>query len=148
MPRAVPWVLAAALAACGEKPPPEEPWEYGHHAHHPVYGGVLVELGEHEAHVEVVHDAGEGSLTAYIWDGHVEEPIFISMDSIEVSLGAGGQVTLRPVTDPKTGDRPGRASKFTGNADALRGLEGFRGTIRKLVVAGGTYEAVAVEGEE
>jgi hypothetical protein len=136
------WILlCAALAGCGGEPPEAE--EHDHHAHSAVYGGVLVEIGDHLAQVELVHDPDAATVTAYVWDGHVEKPIFLTMDAIELSVETG-TVTLRPVEDPKTGDRAGHASKFVGKAEGLESIDG--GTIRRIDLSGRAFEALEIGG--
>jgi len=48
----------------------EQPEEHG--AHEAKHGGELVALGDHAAHIEVLHDDGAGTVTVYVYDGAVE----------------------------------------------------------------------------
>ncbi|MHC4223288.1 MAG: hypothetical protein ACYSX0_05910 [Planctomycetota bacterium] len=134
------WRIAAAgnvallaftvLTACGRNEPESEDAEHAC-AHAPIYGGQLIEIGEHFAQVELVHESATGKLTAYIWDGHVEHARPVAMKSISVTIG-GEQVKLLPVSNPLTGDEPGRSSQFEGRSERLRDVEGFDGVLGKL----------------
>lgn len=142
----------AVLALLGCNEPLEQPVEDdaadAEHVHDPVYGGVLVEVGEHFAQVELVHDAEAGELTAYIWDGHVSDAVPLEMTGIAVEGTAGGKafkLELRPVEDELTGDRAGHASCFAGKAMQLRGAERITGTLARLVIMDQTFERVAFE---
>jgi hypothetical protein len=118
------------LCACGEQAPESE--EVGHRcAHAPVYGGQLIEIGEHFAQVELLHESATGKLTAYVWDGHVEHARPVAMKSIRVTIG-GEPVELLPVSNPLTGDGPGSSSQFEGRSERLRDIEQFDGVLGRM----------------
>jgi hypothetical protein len=123
-------LAVAVLSACGRNAPESEETEHACD-HAPLYGGQLIEIGEHFAQVELVHESATGRLTAYIWDGHVEHPRPIAMKSIRVIVG-GEQVNLLPVSNPLTGDEPGRSSQFEGQSERLRDVERFDGALGKM----------------
>ena len=69
------------LVACG--------YEHGSHDDHnhaPPHGGRLVELGDHEFQVELVHSAEEGTLDAHLWDGHAEVPVPTTQKLLQVKV--------------------------------------------------------------
>src|SRR5688500_19232769 len=107
-------VVASALAACGK----DEPRQTGgtsttdrpagssgalpmpttpaaaHEPHDPKHGGRVLELGEHEGHLEVVHDRTAGTLTAYVYDADMKP---IESEAPVVNLVKGGvQIPMTP----------------------------------------------------
>ena len=91
----------------------------------PPHGGVLLEVGEEVAHVEMVHDAKAGKLTLYILDGKAEKAEAISGDvKINLKTSAGPkQLEAKPV-DAKDG----KASQFEVADEALK-AEKLKGRI-------------------
>ena len=118
------------LPACGGNAPESEEAEHAF-AHAPIYGGQLIEIGEHFAQVELVHEPGTGKLSAYIWDGHVEHARPVAMESIRITIGAY-VMKLLPVSNPLTGDEPGRSSQFEGQSERLRDVERFEGVLGRM----------------
>lgn len=62
--------------------------EHHHHGHGETgpHGGALVAIGEEAAHLEVVLDATTGKVTAYVLDGHAENPISIKVEQLELAF--------------------------------------------------------------
>ncbi|MHC4955341.1 MAG: hypothetical protein ACYTGZ_15925 [Planctomycetota bacterium] len=147
--------IAAALVAC------EKPHDHGEHEHldtghdhAPKYGGRLVELGEHEFQVELVHHADTGMLDAYIWDGHVEVPVPCAMTALQVRASVGDKdvtVVLGQAKNLYAEETDGKASKFSGQHDALKGAKDFDGELVEVTVADKSFSNVAfhyhAEGE-
>jgi ABC-type Zn2+ transport system substrate-binding protein/surface adhesin len=73
------------------------------HAHAPKMGGVLVDL-DHLVQVEFVIDREAGTLTAYIWDGHVEKGVEIEQETLAVRLD-DFDLKLKKVKSELTGAR-------------------------------------------
>ena len=97
------------------------------HAHdHPSVGphdGSLVELGNHEYHIEVTHDAT--SVTLYVLDGHAKQVVPIDTSEVTINLmqaGAPKQFTLP--ANPDSSDPAGESSRFTlADADLVALLD-------------------------
>ncbi len=86
------------------------------HAHdHPSTGphnGTLVELGNHEYHLEVTHDAT--SVTLYVLDDHAAQVVAVDAKQVTINLMLAGtpkQFTL-PAT-PDATDPEGKSSRFS-----------------------------------
>ena len=149
-------VFAALVTACGSgsdapepEPEPEpaaEEHEEGHAAHDPQYGGTLIELGAHEANIEIVLDAEAGKLTAYLWDAHVTGPARSDMKSIEVTCGQG-TFQLLPVANELTGETVGDTSKFEVTDEKLRGAKEVEGTIASLELMGLSFTETEFHAE-
>ena len=56
----------------------------GHTPHDfkPQHGGQLVELGDHEPMVEIVHDAAAGVITLYVFDDHLALRSFLHLRQV------------------------------------------------------------------
>jgi hypothetical protein len=140
-------LLALALAACGEKPagPAGEPPAHVHHAPH---GGALEVLGDEAAHVELVLDAKEGRLTAYVLDGEAEKPVRIAQTSLRLTLrdlpGGGATVDLAAVANPLTGETAGDTSQFAGASPSLRRAAKFDGVLATITARGMKFDGVAI----
>lgn len=112
---AVPLVLVAALACRAGDEKKEEKKEEEHKAPH---GGVLLEVGEEVAHLELVHDEKEGKATIYVLDAKAEKTVAIK-DAPKVNLMTeDGAKQL--VTKAVEADKEGLASQFEVTDDALK----------------------------
>jgi hypothetical protein len=140
-------LAAAALVACGEESPPASgtsspPPAAGtppataaapeeEHSHDPKHGGVVLELGEHEGHLEIVHDETTGTLTAYVYDGNMKS---VASEAPVVNLTKGGvQVAMALASGSGTTGDAWRATH-----DALK-AKPLAGRIR-LKVGGKTFQ--------
>jgi hypothetical protein len=118
----------------------------GGHVHTAPHGGMLVEVGEHAYNVELVRNADEGKLTAYLLDGHAENFVRIAAPSIDLVIITGGErkpLTLRAVANPATGETVGNTSQFEAQADWLKKSGEFPGTIIALDIRGTIFRDVA-----
>lgn len=137
-------LLSLALA-CGCGRPHDHAAEPGHahtHQHAAPHGGMLVEVGDHQFNVELVHDAGTGTLTLYTLDAHAENFVRTAMPVIELSLTAGSQthtLSLLPVANPATGETVGATSQYQAEAAWLKGATGLTGTITRLDFNGAEF---------
>jgi len=126
-------LLVLLLAACDSKP--AEPPPAAGHVHRAPHGGLLVELGDEFAHVELVLEGATGKVTAYVLDGEVEKPIRLEQKEI-VLRTKGGDLALQAVGSPLTGEKPGDSSQFEGQSDGLKGTKELDGTLLRIVVKG------------
>lgn len=139
--------LALALVACGHDHE-DGMHEHGdqNHNHAPKYGGRLVELGEHEFQVELLHYPEDGRLEAYLWDGHVEVPVPTTQKGMQIKVSVGDMmivVELAPATNPYAKEAEGKTAKFEGQHDKLKGLGEFEGELIEVSLADKTFKSIA-----
>ena len=137
--RSLSLVLASALSLCaaGCQPatpptpttggpvtaPPPATVEPGHEGHdHAAHGhategphhGVLVELGNEEYHVEVVHDDATGIVTVYLLDSHAEKTVTTTATEAVINLKHGDTAEqFKLAAQPEEGNPAGQTSRFT-----------------------------------
>lgn len=134
--------LGAALAGCGHGD--------GHgggagHGHAPLYGGTLVELGDHYANLEVVFDPDAGRLTLYLLDAHADGAVKGPQTEIPLTLTAGERtldLAALPVVSALAGNEVGSSSEFAVAEPGLVGLERFELAIPTVEVRGQTFRDV------
>lgn len=153
----------AAEGASAAQPAAGEEAAHSHAARH---GGVLIEIGEHAAQVELVLDADAGTLTAHVMDGCAEKAVRIEQpqivlklsklrartdigDVVDVDLktsfqGAGAPVRLSAVTSSLSGEKPGDSATFDVGFTLLKGAVEFEGVITEITVLGKTYNDVPI----
>jgi hypothetical protein len=144
--------MAIALmwsAACGHEAAPASsaPAAAAAHQHHAPHGGMLVELGEQFAHVELVLDPQAGSLTAYILDGEAEESVRLKQPSLTLALetpgsGAAQLVELPARANILTGETVGDSSEFSVTMPSLIGRRSIKGHVVVILVKGGEFRDV------
>jgi len=116
----------------------------GHEHHHVApHGGTLVALGEHQAHLEIVVDATQGSLTMYVLDGEAESSIRLKNPAIGVEIvpvGAGTFImSLAAVANDLSGESAGNSSVFRGSDDRLKAMSSFHMKVSDLAIQGTAY---------
>lgn len=127
-----PPVAAASPAATQEAPKSDTG-----HEHTAPHGGLLVELGEEFAHLEIVLDSATGKLTAYALDGEAEKAVRIKQPGIEIQLKDPAKaVTLTGVANSLTGETASDTSEFSSEAGVLKGRTEFDGTIKAVTIKG------------
>lgn len=143
--------LAMMLAGCGDHNHADHDHassaKSGHH-HDSAHGGVAVELGDHQFHLDFVHDPAAGTLTAWVMDAHVENFVRVSLPEFEVRIVSDSQtnsVALTAVANASTGETLGNTSMFRGSADQLKGLKKFSGQVGPLELRGTRLPAVSFE---
>jgi len=134
-----------ALASCVKKqePAPSVPAE--HHAHVAPHGGTLVEVGEHQFNVELVHDADDGRLTAYVLDAHAEDFVRLPIRGFAIIALVNGHresLPMAAVGNPVTGETVGDTAEFSGVADWLKGRVAFDACIPAIDIRGTTFKDV------
>ena len=109
----------------------------------PPHGGTLTELGEHAFNVEWVRDAGQGSLDAYILDGHAENFVRLPLPAFSITLeGQPTALALAAVASPQTGETVGSTSHFRAQSDAIKGTNRISGEIKGLEIRGQVFDGV------
>jgi hypothetical protein len=132
------------LEGCSKAPPPPS-GPPPKHEHHPLHGGTPVVLGDEAYHLELVLDATNGVLQAYVFDGELENFIRSAVPSIEIDASASGSphvLVLAAVANPATGETVGDTSLFQAQADWLRSARKFDGVVRSVTIRGSTFSNV------
>ncbi|MEN9361837.1 MAG: hypothetical protein RL095_3372 [Verrucomicrobiota bacterium] len=114
------------------------------HDHKPQRGGVLVELGEEVAQIELVLDAAAGSLTAYVLTGCADKPQRLKQTEIKIKT-ASGELVLAGQVSELSGEKLGDTSVFALNSPVLKGLASLKGQILSVDIAGLPFEGVPFE---
>ncbi len=143
------WAVGALLVfgviGCGRsEPPPVADVTGGHgHVHTSKYGGVLVEVGNHEFNLEVLVDPRLGRLTVWTLDAHAEAYLRIPTKFLEVSarMNSGPEQLLqaRAVANPATGEVEGNSAQFEATADWLKGAKDVEGAVKSITLGGKTF---------
>lgn len=118
---------------------------HGSHAHKPLMGGELVELGDHQFNLEFKYDAARGVLQAWVLDAHAENFVRVGMASFDIQEASGARrvATLQAVANPITGETPGDTSAFEGAVPWLKEFKHFDGVVRAVKVRGAEFRDVA-----
>lgn len=139
-------LLLLAFGACSKQAEHQHAAPSARHEHAAPHGGTLVEIGEHAFNLELVRDAAAGRLSAYVFDGHVENFVRLKAPSFEVIATVGGEkrpLTFRAVANPATGETVGDTAQFDAEADWLKTTAAFDAVIPTLTIKGATFPAVA-----
>jgi hypothetical protein len=142
---------SAPRAANADAPAAEEG-----HVHTAPHGGMLVELGEHFANVEVVFAGETGELTLYLLDAHAENAVRSSQGRLYLAIDAlerdGTRETptdlviqIPAVESALTGETAEHSSQFSELVKPLRGVSGFEGRLQTVFVQGREFKDVAVK---
>ena len=113
--------------------------------HEPRYGGDLVPLDSHSAHLEFVLDDAAGKLTMYVWDGHVSKSVRIKAKEVAITADLDDEevaLKLSAVANPLTGETVGDTSKFELTSERLRGSDGISGVLARIEIRGKLYKEV------
>jgi hypothetical protein len=127
---------ALAAAGCSRNPPPAAVAEHRAVAPH---GGTPVALGDGHYRVELVLDAAQGRLQAYVLDDDLENFIPSSSATIPLAVAAGGahaDLVLAATANALTGETVGATSLFEVQSDWLRAHPAFDGTLGPLTIRG------------
>jgi hypothetical protein len=143
--------LAAAsvllLAGCGEHDHAGHD-HGGGHSHDSLQGGVAVELGDHQFHLDLLAVPEAGQLKAFIMDAHVENFVRVPLKSFDLMIEpAGGTpktLTLEAQANAASGETVGDTSAFLGQADWLKGVTNFTAILPQLEIRGQTFRGVAI----
>jgi predicted small lipoprotein YifL len=148
--------LLACCAGCGKPAPPPNPPEAqsaappAAHDHQAPHGGLLVEIGEEFAQIELVRDRDSGTLTGYVFDGEAENATRIAQPTLDLVFDApaalaGKTISLAARRDILTGETVGDTSEFSAVDDAFRGTAPLKGHVAHILVKGGVFENLAFE---
>jgi hypothetical protein len=122
--REVRLALAAALLftlASGVRAGDDKKEEEKEEEHKAPHGGVLLEVGEDVAHLELVRDEKEGKATIYVLDAKAEKGVAIKdAPKINLTTKDGAKQVLTKAVEP---DKEGMASHFEAQDDSLKAHE-------------------------
>jgi hypothetical protein len=106
-----------APAPATQPPPasgnPMPPAAAPHESHDASHGGRVLELGDHEGHLELVHDAAAGTVTVYVTDADMK-PVASEAPVINLTKGTV-QVPMTPLSGDAT-----KADAWKATHDALK----------------------------
>jgi hypothetical protein len=91
--------LPVLLAACGKGDPkaPTRPVREPHAAPH---GGEVLDVGDGEAHLELIHDHTGGNVTVYVLDENLKDPIPVATPTILIATEDGPKEFALTAVDP------------------------------------------------
>jgi hypothetical protein len=116
------------------------------HQDEPPHGGTPVGLGDDQFNLELVRDPETGTLKAFVLDGEMEDYIRIKAKALEIEVEHEGRretLKLLPVADTATGETVGDTCLFQTQADWLKRVDHFKGSIRDLAIQDQKFHAVA-----
>ena len=119
--------------------------EHEEHHHEAPNGGILTEVGEHAASLEWLIE--EGQLKVYIFDGCAEKPIRVAQLEVKVSIKADKEqeLTLSPVTNKLTGEKPGDSNTFSVAVSDLNKEKISAISVQSITIQGIDYKDVNLE---
>jgi hypothetical protein len=151
--RALALVLPAVLFACNKHDEAHDDTgkhaEEEGHTHEPLReGGSLIELGDHEANLEVHLNPETGELELYLVDGHATDYVRSTQVSLMVTVepGTGDPFTLEVphVASTLSGETVGDSSKYQIQDDRLKGVTDLHAKVASVSMMGSTYKDVEI----
>ncbi len=141
------WTGALALLGfgCGQQHDHPSPAQGGH-SHGSAHGGVAVELGDHQYHLDFLADPGVGALKAWVMDAHADEFIRITNSSVTLRVSVQGSekdLDLAATANSTTGETVGDTSQFEARADWLKGVDRFTAVVPSVRIRGQTFTNVS-----
>jgi len=115
------------------------------HKHGSTHGGVAVELGEHQFHLDFLADPSTGSLKAWVMDGHAENFVRVTNGSLALKVSvqtSEKDLELSAQANPTTGETVGDTSQFEAKADWLKGTQRFTALLPSVQIRGQTFTNV------
>jgi hypothetical protein len=125
-------LAAVALIACGPESSPAEGdgdsnEKGGHASHEPKHEGMVTVIGDHAAHIEVLHDLMDGIVTVYVYDAEMAD---LKPDAAPILNAVIDEGTVKLVGVEKDGAWEFRHEAFEGGHPTGRFL---------LKIGGKTY---------
>ncbi|WP_138223104.1 hypothetical protein [Nibricoccus aquaticus] len=137
-------VALVAGAGCSKKSGGDG-HSHAHHHHTAPHGGTLVELGDHQYNLELVRDAGAGTLTVYLLDGHAENFVRVPMPVIALVAtvkGVAQPLTMMATANAATGETVGSTSQFVAQAEWVKTAEQFEVVVPGIEIRGAKFTDV------
>ncbi|HEX2853509.1 MAG TPA: hypothetical protein VHO24_09740 [Opitutaceae bacterium] len=154
-PRYLPAIIAVAVAVASSglallggcsRRVEHAPSTHTEHVHAAKHGGVAVELGEHEFQVEFTHGDTQGTLFAYVMDGHMNEYVRIEAPRFSATAtidGVASPIVFEATAEPATGEKVGDSSLFTAKLAGASARSAVDLSVPALVIKGHIYQNVA-----
>jgi hypothetical protein len=115
--------LSALVGLAGCDGPQRKPDGSAAVHNHPTkgpHGGALIELGNEEYHVEMVHDDAAGVVTFHVLDGTAKKAVPIAATEVVVNLKHDGKPEQFKVpAKADAGDPAGQSSRFVSTDKEL-----------------------------
>lgn len=112
------------------------------HVHTAPHGGYLIELDDHFANVELVHERAEGRLSAYLLDGHAENPLPLEQEGLQIVLEGPAAKALVLIPEKGVAGTPVR---FSVTDETLKGPTELRGKLTEVKAKGKVFALVAFD---
>lgn len=150
-------LVALVLAGCGRHEHAHHHDHDGHdhgthaHSHEAPHGGAPVVLGDEAFHLEFVRDADAGTLSAYVLDGHMENFVRVTNESLTITVNGADALTLTAQSNTATGETVGDSAHFLARAEWLLTTSNFQAVIPSVAVRGTIFTNVSFsfpEGNE
>jgi hypothetical protein len=145
-----------ALTACGggesarsDTARPAASTNAGTHAHTAPHGGMLVELGDEVAHLEIVVDTVRAEILAYVLDGEAEKGVALTQGRLDLKmldLVPGGEVftVFGGKGSALTGERPDSTSTFIAFVPQLKEHPAFHGVLQRVEIRGQVFTDIPI----
>lgn len=114
----------------------------------PPHGGTPVVVADDEFHLELVLDAVEGRMLAYVLDGHLESYVPVAEEGFTLVARVGDEehrLNLARVPDTSADAPSGESSLFRVESEWLKSVSTFKGSIPSITLNGKTYSSVSFE---
>jgi hypothetical protein len=118
------------------------------HADVAPHGGVVVPLGAHTAHAEVVIVPDTGEVSVYVLDGEGLAGQRVAQPTLVVDVETSGRLVrmeMKAQPDTDAGERVGDASRFAGRSDDLLRTGDAVVTLKWIGVNGQVFSDVLVD---
>lgn len=118
------------------------------HADRPPHGGVIVPLGAHMAHAELVVVPDTGELTLYLLDADGQPGQRVAQPTMVLDVETSGRLLrlkMSAVPDEGVGERVGDASRFAVRSDDLLRMGEAKVTVKWIGVSGQVYSDVVMD---
>ena len=114
-------VMFVGLAGCdGPQRKPDGSAAVHNHPTKGPHGGSLIELGDEQYHVEMIHDDAAGVVTFYVLDASAKKAVPISAAEVVLNLKhAGKPEQFKIAAQADTGDPAGQSSRFVSKDKEL-----------------------------
>ena len=133
--------LIVAVAGCDrvDHPADRQPAVVPAHTHAAQHGGIAVQIGEEEYHVEFTHGETPDTLDAYFMDGEMEDYVRLAVASFGAVAHVDGHdfpLEFRAVANPATGETVGDSALFEARADWLTAMPALKISVPSLTIKG------------